>query len=472
MIALPISRDDARPLVDQIVAGIRRQIDDRQIRPGARLPSIRSFAAAHAVGRFTVVEAYDRLVAVGYLQSRRGSGFYALSPRGERPAAETPSGHARNEDLVWLIRRLLEAGRETTLVGGPWLPHSWLDEAAIRQNLNVLARKNGPHLLEYGNSHGYLPLREHLSLQLGELGIPAQPSQIVMTQGTSQALELIIKYLLRPGDAALVDDPGYYNLFGNLRLNDIRMLAVPRTAYGPDVEALDRLAGQHRPKVYFTQSVMQNPTGTDMSPHVVYRVLQIAERHDFRVVEDDIFSDLQADPTPRLATLDRLDRVLYARSFSKTLSGSLRVGFVACRQDIANELADIKMLTSITSSQFAERLLFGVLTDGHYRKFLGRLRERLDGARATVVRAFEKMGLPILAVPSAGMFLWARIPGIDDSLALAERALAEGFMLAPGNVFRPHLEPSPWMRFNVAICEEPRVLRWIERLAGGKVAGS
>jgi DNA-binding transcriptional MocR family regulator len=297
------------------------------------------------------------------------------------------------------------------------------------------------------------------------LGIPAHPSQIVLTQGTSQALELIIRYLLKPGDAALVDDPGYYNLFGNLRLNDIKMLAVPRNADGPNLDILEKLAAEHHPKICFTQSVMQNPTGTDMSPHVVFRVLQLAERYDFIVVEDDIFSDLQTHPTPRLATLDQLNRVIYVRSFSKTLSGSLRVGFVACGQDIANEIADIKMLTSITSSQFAERLLYGMLTDGHYRKFLTRLRDRLDGARTNVIRAFEKMGLKLLAEPNAGMFVWARFPEIEDTPALAERALREGFMLAPGNVFRPHLEPTPWMRFNVAVCDELRVLRWMERIA-------
>ena len=158
--------------------------------------------------------------------------------------------------------------------------------------------------------------------------------------------------------------------------------------------------------------------------------------------------------------------MIYARSFSKTLSGSLRVGFVACRQDIAHELADIKMLTSITSSQFAERLLYGMLLDGHYRKFLTRLRrERLGEARSSVLRAFERIGIELFSETSAGMFLWGRFPHIENSLPLAETAMQEGHMLAPGNVFRPHLEATPWMRFNVAICEEPRVVRWLERLA-------
>ncbi len=149
-------------------------------------------------------------------------------------------------------------------------------------------------------------------------------------------------------------------------------------------------------------------------------MLQAAERHNFTVVEDDIFCDLQARATPRLATLDQLNRVIYARSFSKTLSGSLRVGFVACAQDIANELADIKMLTSITTSQFTERLIYLMLVDGHYRKYLSRLHERLGEARRNVVRAFERIGLDLFVEPADGMFVWARFPQIEDSLALAE----------------------------------------------------
>jgi DNA-binding transcriptional MocR family regulator len=465
MLSLAISPNHPSPLVEQIVLGIRRQIDERWLRPGAKLPSIRQFAAAQKVSRFTVVEAYDRLVATGHLQSRRGAGFYVMAPRIESRPPQPPEKAKHNEELVWLIRRVLEAEENTVLLGGPWLPNSWLDEAGIRQVLNALARKNGAYLLEYGNPFGYLPLREHLSVLLGEIGVSAKPQQIVLTNGTSQALELIIRYLLKPGDAVLVDDPGYYNLFGNLRLNDAHILAVPRNRDGPDVDTLEALAAAHRPKLYFTQSMMQNPTGTSMSPHIAFRVLQVAERCGFNVVEDDIFSDLQTRATPRLATLDQLNRVIYVRSFSKTLSGSLRVGFVACRSEVANDLSDIKMLTSITSSQFTERLVYSMLADGHYRKYLERLRERLDEARANVIRAFERIGLELFVEPEAGMFVWARLPGYDDTLALAELALKDGFMLAPGNVFRPHLEASTWMRFNVTTCNNPRALEWLARLA-------
>ncbi|HTV27945.1 MAG TPA: aminotransferase class I/II-fold pyridoxal phosphate-dependent enzyme [Xanthobacteraceae bacterium] len=174
--------------------------------------------------------------------------------------------------------------------------------------------------------------------------------------------------------------------------------------------------------------------------------------------------------TPRLATLDQLNRVIYARSFSKTLSGSLRVGFIACRQDMASELADIKMLTSITTSQFTERLIYLMLVDGHYRKYLSRLHERLGDARLNVMRAFERIGLEIFVEPADGMFVWARFPHVDDSLALAEDSKRDGIMLAPGAIFRPHLEPSPWMRFNVAVCEDTRVQRWLQKQMQSRAA--
>ncbi len=466
-----LDRSDPLPLIDQIQRAIRTQIDSRTIRPGARLLSIRQFATQHAVSRSTVVEAYDRLVALGYVEARRGAGFFAASGQQRADHADIAVARKGNEELVWLIRRLLEARDGAILAGGPWLPNSWMDEMGIRQSLAALARKNGTHLIEYGNPFGYLPLREHLSVMLADLGITARASQIVLTQGTSQALDLVVRHFVRPGDPVVVDDPGYYNLFGNLRLQGANLLGVPRLADGPDLEALERFAKAHRPRIYFTQSALQNPTGSGMSPHVAFRVLQLAEQYDFLIVEDDIFCDLQTRKTARLAALDRLDRVIYARSFSKTMSGSLRVGFLAARQPLANDLADIKMLSAITTSQAVERILYTILTDGPYRKFLTRLHQRLDEARANVLTAMQRIGLELFAEPDAGMFVFARFAHVEDAMTLTEDASQEGIVLAPGSVFRPHLQTSPWMRFNVAVCDNPHVYRWMERVAAKSAAG-
>jgi DNA-binding transcriptional MocR family regulator len=293
-----------------------------------------------------------------------------------------------------------------------------------------MANNEGAHLIDYGNPYGYLPLRNHIAdTMLPEIGIKAHESQIVLTCGASQALDLVSRHLLKPGDKVLVDDPGYYNLFGNLRLQGLQLIGVPRDVDGPDLDMLESLADEHRPKLYFTQSVLQNPTGSTMNHHTAFRVLQAAERYGFRVVEDDIFSDMQPQSTPRLAALDQLDRVIYVRSFSKTLSGSLRVGFVACNQRLAQDLVDTKMVTSITTSQFTEKLLYRLLTEGYYRKYLSRLIDRVGEARRTVAEAFERMGLESFGDFDNGMFLWGRFADIDDSLPLAEHAMKQGVML-------------------------------------------
>jgi len=452
------------PLVDQIVTAVQREVSD-VFSPGTRVPSIREFARSYGVSRFTVVEAYDRLVAMGYLEARRGSGFYTTHRPSEMRWSDADANRASGFDVAWMIRHVLEERGETLMAGAPWLPDEWLDQAGIRNIVRQLARNNGDHLLGYGHPAGYLPLRPQLQLKLSELGISAPPEQIVLTCGTSQALDLAIKRLVRPGDAVLVDDPGYYNVFGYLRMYGARLLGVPRNADGPDVAALRRLAAEHRPKVYFTQTVMQNPTGTDMSPAVMYRVLQASEELDLTIIEDDTYCDLQSASTPRLATLDQLNRVIYVRSFSKTLSGSLRVGFLAASRNLTDDFINLKVLSCITTSQFSERLLYLILTEGHYRKYVEHLRERVDQARVGMLRLMKTTGMAVFTEPVSGNFVWARFAHVEDAATLSDSALRDGVMLAPGAVFRPNLEPSPYMRFNVACHSDPRLRRVLGKIA-------
>ena len=467
---LPAPADDAgaapdASLVEQLVARVQADIDWRVLLPGARLPSIRDFAKQCGVSRHSVVAAYDRLVARGSVTSRPGSGFYVAQHGRTELALGAPA--PRRFEVAWLIRQVLEDGSDILKVGGPWLPDDWLDLKSIQSVVRALGRESGSHLLHYGHPLGYLPLRQQLQLMLSELGIAAVPEQIVLTHGTSQALELATRFLLKPGDHALADDPGYYNLYAFLRNYGVKLLGVPRTNAGPDVEALRKLAAAHRPKAYFTQTVMQNPTGTDMSPAVMYRVLQASEEFNFKIVEDDTYCDLEPVPRTRLATLDQLNRVIYVRSFSKTVSGSIRVGFAVASREVLDELCNIKVLSSITSSQLHEKIIYRLLVEGRYRRFLEQLRQKVGAARSKTLRTFQSIGMQVFAEPYGGNFVWARFPHVADSATLVARAREHGMMLAPGAVFRPNLETSPFMRFNVALCSDPRVKRMLEEFARG-----
>lgn len=454
MALVSLNPKDSVPLTEQIVVALSRQIDDRAIRTGTRMPSIRRFADDHRVSRFTVVQAYDRLVATGYLLSRPGSGFYVAS----RPAPHSPDGGQygldRAMDVLWLLRNALRGQEGDSVPGAGWLPSSWMDETGIQRSLRNLSRKGGEFLTGYGEPGGYRPLRQLLQRRLGEIGIAADPSQILLTKGATHALDLIARYFLRPGDTVLVDDPGYVILFGALKSLGAKIVGVPWNLDGPDPSVMDALAREHRPKLFFTNSVLHNPTGASVSQAVAHRLLQLAEKHDFMIVEDDIYGDFHPSPVARVATLDQLDRVIYVGSFSKTVSASLRVGYLACARDLAEDLTDLKLLTGLTTSELGERLTFQLLTDGYYRKHLDRLRGRLSGAREETIRGLERIGFRLYVEPPGGMFIWVRRDSEADSAAMATEASNRGIVLAPGKLFRPHQEPSPWLRFNVAACDD------------------
>jgi DNA-binding transcriptional MocR family regulator len=461
MLELSLSPEAALPLVDQIVQAIRTHIDDRMLRPGARLPPIRKLAEDHGISRFTVVEAYDRLVALGLLQSRRGSGFYVCNrDLPLAPAAPAPD-RERAIDAAWMNREMAREGTHRVLAAGGGLPAAWLDEAGLLRSLRSLTRRTDLRPVSYGTPQGYAPLRAQLQLRLGEIGIGASAEQIVLTYGVHQSLDIVCRYFLRPGDCVFVDDPGYWNLFGNLRLYGVRLVGVPRTSEGPDTQIMETLLQEHHPRLFFTHSVLHNPTSSNLSAATAFRVLQLAERHDFMIVEDDIYGDLVNGSATRLASLDQLTRVIYTSSFSKTISGNLRVGFLACQPDLAQALTDVKIVSMMSSPELPEQLVHQLLTDGHYRKHLERVRGRLSEATARGLRMLERVGLKVDMEPRGGPFIWARVPGLQDTAQLARAAAREDIVLAPGHVFRPQNQPSGNLRFNVGHCDHPRLERYL-----------
>jgi DNA-binding transcriptional MocR family regulator len=459
---LDLDPQASRPLIEQVVAGIKQRVDERALRPGARLPSLRRFAEDHGISKFTVVQAFDRLVAMGYLKSRQGSGFYVAQRAEPGEAANRSCQLERAVDVLWLLRNALREQAHIAMPGAGWLPGEWMDGEGIRRSLRTLARQDGAHLTGYGLPAGYQPLRALLARRLEDQGIGCSPRQIVATRGATHALDLISRLFVKPGDAVLVDDPGYYTLFGYLKLLGARLVGVPWTTQGPDTAALESLILEHRPKVFFTNTLLHNPTGASISLASAHRVLQLAERHGLLIVEDDIYGDLLAGQATRLAALDQLERVLFVSGFSKTVSASLRVGFLACKYEIAESLTDLKLLTSLTTSEIDERLVYQLLTDGYYRKHLEKLRSRLRKARGDTVRNLERSGLEIYREAEDGLFIWARRNESENASPLAAAAARQGIMLAPGALFRPGQEASPWLRFNAAGCGNPAIFRFLE----------
>lgn len=448
------------PLITQIVDGYRRLIESRALRPGTKVPSVRQFAAAHEVSVFTVVEAYDRLVAQGWLVSRPHQGFFVRQrlPQAQADAAERPGS---GFDSMWYMRKIFEHRDLRMKPGCGWLPGDWLFEDGMRRALRQLATEP-IDITGYGHPKGYTELRRLLCSQLAEQEITAPPEQLLLTQGSSQALDLAARRLVRPGDAVLVDEPGYSNLLFMLRLQGARLIGVPRTPTGWDLTALQALIQEHRPRVFFTQPRLQSPTGSIAPLAQLHRLLQLAEAHDITLVENDIYAELDPEPRASLASLDQLQRVVHIGSFSKTISPNLRVGWLAANPDLIEDLGQLKMVSGLTSSELNERLVYSALTDSRWRKHLKGLRERLALAQQRVAGRLTDIGFELFAEPGCGLYLWARHPDISDSGELSNRAAAEGIMLGPGHLFMPELAPSPWLRFNVSFCGDEKLFAFLE----------
>ncbi|WP_101048070.1 PLP-dependent aminotransferase family protein [Macromonas nakdongensis] len=453
------------PLVMQIVEGFRDLIESGALRPGAKAPSIRQFAHAHGVSVYTVVDAYDRLVAQGFFVSRPHSGFF-VRRREVRTNLPGQPGTNYNFDSMWYLRRVFENRKLRMKPGCGWLPGEWLFEEGLRRSLRSLASEP-VDLGGYGEPKGFLPLRQLVRDLLAEQEIVLGADQVLLTNGSSQAMDMVARRMVQPGDAVLVDEPGYPNLLFSLRFLGARLIGVPRTPSGYDLAALEELVLVHRPKVFFTQPRLQSPTGSVAHLAHLHRVVQLAERYQFMVVENDIYADLDPDPRPSLASLDQLQRVVYISSFSKTISPNLRVGYVAAHPDVLEDLAQLKMISGLTSSEFSERLVYGALIDGRWRKHLRGLRERLAQAHQRVADRLEGLGFELFAEPKAGMFLWAQHPRIANATELAYQAAEQDILLGPGHLFSTDLAPTPWMRFNVAFSADDDLWDFLRRATAG-----
>jgi DNA-binding transcriptional MocR family regulator len=458
---LAIDRQRRGSLVDQIVAAIADMVNRRELRVGTRMPSVRQFARSNGVSTFTVVESYDRLLHLGLLSSRRGSGFFVArgGPDAPQQALLAPSSAA-----VDALASDLYSGQSDALpVGAGWLPPEWYGESTLLDAVRHAMKIPAGRLRGYGHPLGFPALRQHMAAALSDELFALEPEQILLTHGATHAFDLILRTLTRPGDVVFVEDPGYSNLLALVRHHGCIPVGIPRGPNGLDMEALAARAAATQPKLMFVNTVLQNPLGTSLSQAQAHRLLGLAEQFDFWLVEDDIYRELAARGEASLAAMDGLRRVIRVGSFSKTLSPVLRVGSICASASLIPELVRVKMLTGLTTSEINERAVFDAVASRPYRKLVERLVHQLDDARERALERLLDAGLVPLARPRGGMFVSAGWPTARErsGRTVAESALRAGILLAPGEFFSLQPPDHAWCRFNVAYASEPLLLDFL-----------
>ena len=467
----------AATLSEQLAQRFGQHIQQRLLAPGVRLPSVRHCAQRHGVSTSTVVAAYDLLQARGLVHALPQRGFFVREAATEARSADSPGAAAARAasvvpplpppapvDATALIRGMFQVQGSKASPGMGTLPEDWLDAAPLQRALRQVCSRS-TDWLRYGEPAGDTRLRNALSLRLADLGITATPEQLVTTTGATHALDLVCRTLLRPGDAVLVDDPGWATEFARLSHQGMRLLPVPRGEHGPDLAVMQALLQQHQPRLYVTVSVLHNPTGATLSPAAAHQVLRLAEAHNLTIVEDDTYAWLAPPHATRLAQLDGLKRTVYVSGFSKILTPQWRVGYLAAAPELAQRFIDTKLLTTLTTPAPLEQAVALCLEQGQLRRHAERVSTRLAAARARTVRLAREAGCEFVT-PPAGLFGWVDVG--TDTEALAVALLDEGWLTAPGALFHATRRPGTLMRVNFATAQDTRF--W-QRVAQLRAAG-
>ncbi len=420
--------------IDIVTQTIEQAISTGALKSGDRLASIRVAAGQYGVSKNTIIEAYARLAAQQVIFAKHGSGYFV--PNHPQPQEIEDEAVAEASGTMSLLRAQLTQKFEIR-PGDGRPPLSWMTSALPKRiDTSTLVDAENDHS-GYGNPLGHSQLRDLIAKRFAMHNVSVAPKQVVTTFGANHALDLIIRRFLSPGQIVLVDEPGYYPLLAKLKLAQVNVVGVPRRSNGPDIDALERLAVAHQPKMYFTQSTAHNPTGSSYDLQTAHSTLRLAAQFGFTIIDDDPFIDLQNNGVSgtRLWELDGFKSVIFVGTYSKLLSASFRSGYIIAPAKITEALTDLKIVTSVNSSRMSEMLISSMIKSGRYDRHLKKLGQRLIQARTACLETFSRVGVTTAVPTPSGYYSLISLPKSVTNNAAQEGAIRSGIFIAPGQYF-------------------------------------
>jgi DNA-binding transcriptional MocR family regulator len=475
-VIIPLERrPGAAPVHRQLVDYLRRSIEAGRVPPGARLPPIRDLARTLGVNRETVAGAYRQLGALGLAESGVGRGTFALAPRRRREAAED---RAEGRFAPALSRSAAAASSLPALdyaapPGAVRLERLVPDPAlypvdGYRRALESALRDEGTALLDYGDPRGHEGLRRVLVERLAHAGIEADPDEVLVTGGSTQALALAARAFCDPGDAVAVESPTYPGLLATLVALGLRPVPVPLAADGLDLDALDRVLAGGSVRLVCTMPTFQNPTGVSSTLEHRRRLLAVVSRHGVPVLEDEFQKDLRirGRDIPSLRALDRSGQVTYVGTFSKALFPGPRVGWLVATPAVAQAATALKRAMDLASSPLAQAAVASFCRTGaydrHLRRMVRELEVRHDRARVALERHLPR-GTTVTG-SDGGLAVWVTLPDALDALALLPDAKRRGVVYSPGTLFFPDARRSSSLRLVVGAAAPEQIERAVRAL--------
>ncbi len=441
---LPIELDAASnvPLHRQLYDRLRAAILEGRVTPGTRLPSTRALAEALGISRSTITSSFAQLHSEGYLQATTGSGTYVCNDLPDDAAdahlRRPPRTESASIRLSTYGAQLAEAGPlEPPRVSGaidfrdgrPAFDRFPFDE--WRRCIGAAIRREGAWLDYRPDPAGHPPLREAIAEYLGRArAVRCNADDVVIVSGSQQAIDIVARVLIEPGDVVALEEPGYLGAQRTFAANGADLRAIPVDADGIRTDLLTTRAAGAR-LVYVTPS-HQFPLGAVLSSERRRHLLHWAETGGAVIVEDDYDSAYRYEgrPIPALFGLDRSERVVYVGTFSKTMFPALRVGYVVVPAALRAVVFAAKAFSDRQSPILEQRALAAFMVDGGFERHLRRMRLLYRARRAAMLDALRYyIGEDVEVIGDrAGMHLVVRLP-VTDSRAFAERALQAGVAL-------------------------------------------
>lgn len=481
MLLLTVDHTSRTPVYEQVFRQIMRLVDEGTLLPGAHLPPTRRLAATLGVNRTTTFRAYQELWARGYLDSRPGS-YSTVRRPGQLRALPPERGEAAVDWSALVappsaeLRAAFEAlpvkpgAREDVIdFGSLGSDRDLCPAEELRRAVKHVLVHQGKDLLGYGDPQGTPALREAIAQRLRAHGITATAVEVLVTAGSQQALDVVLRTLARPGDTVAVEAPTYSMAHPLFRLHGLRVVELPMLADGVDLEAVRGCLEAERPKLVYTMPNFQNPTGITTSQAHRERLLQLCREHHVPLVEDGFEEELKyfGKAVLPIKSMDRDGLVIYLGTFSKVVFSGLRVGWVTAPADLIVHLLATYRFSNLSGNTLGQAALARFIATGGYEAHLRRLHRAYRSRMQAMLRGLSAH-LPANAEwtrPAGGYTMWVQLPGLRlpeaELVALLRR---HGVAVAAGQSFFSTPRRWPSFRLSIANLHEPEIAEGCRRL--------
>lgn len=473
-------RDNRSGVTVAIVEIFEQAITVGELGPGAKLPPTRQLAELTGVNHLTAARAYRQLSERGLVSSKVGSGTFV------RAAAAAIPGSSRVKDSIAWQRYVLPEFEETygdrvlaemyghvqveglmpLSVGYPSERIFPIEE--MRAATEKVMRDQPERALQYSDVRGTAELAREIAAISAARGEEEDPEDILITSGATQGLTLSMRAILSPGDIVACEDPSFMSIIRAIRSVGAKVQPVPVDEDGLDIDALESLLARSEIKALAIQPRLHNPTGRDLSPERRERLLELVRRYGFFVVEDGIYSELRFEgESPRSLRADAPAHVIYVDSFSKTVGGGLRAGWVAASGPVLDRIVAEKRSDDIHSPVLGQLVMAEYLATGAYPDQVERTKRHCLRGRDALTGSIERHlgGSAHFHAPSGGGSIWLTLDSHVSERELVDEAWRQGVAYAPGGAMSVSRAQDLCLRLSFCYLDPEELDEGVRRLA-------